>query len=66
MPDYHAHGYDNMTHDELMAKVQKGWKCEETPCGAGSTIESTRLIRSHLRRISLDYDIKTVADALRS
>lgn len=63
MPDYHAHGYDRMTDAELLSKVQKGWKSEETPCGAGSTIESTRLIRSYLPRIADQYGISSVVDA---
>ena len=63
MPDYHAHGYDRMSDAELLSKVKKGWKSDETPCGSGSTIESTRLIRSYLPKIAEKYGIQTVVDA---
>lgn len=63
MPDYHAHGYDNMTDESLMEKVKRGWKSTETPCGTGSTVENSRLARSCLTRLVKRYEIKTVSDA---
>lgn len=60
--DY-RHGYDDLSDSALMAKVIKGWKCDETPCGNGSTIENTRNIRSVLPRVAKKYDIYTVLDA---
>jgi hypothetical protein len=62
MPD-HAHGYDKLSDSELLAKVMKGWRCDETPCGTGSALASTALLRSHLTRITKEYDIDSVADA---
>jgi hypothetical protein len=63
MPDYHAHGYDQLTDTELLEKVRKGWRSSETPCGFGSTIEETARIRAALPKIAEKYAIKTVADA---
>jgi len=63
MPDYHAHGYDRMTDEELLEKVKRGWQSAETPCGSGSTIEATELIRSALPEIAKRYSIRTVSDA---
>lgn len=59
----HEHGYDGLTHSELMNRVKRGWKGVETPCGSGSTMEASRLVRSHLARIAQNYQIRTVSDA---
>lgn len=59
----HAHEYDKLTDAQLMAKVQRGWQCDETPCGTGSTMDSTGLVREHLPKIVAQYGIKTVSDA---
>lgn len=62
MPD-HAHGYDRLSDAELMEKVRRGWRCDETPCGTGSTMENSRLVRSHLGRLAKRLELDSVADA---
>ena len=62
MPD-HSHGYDDLSDLETLEKVKKGWNCEETPCGTGSTLRETEKVRAHLPRIASEYNIKTVVDA---
>ena len=46
-----------------MEKVVKGWRSNETPCGAGSELQNTRNVRSSLLEIVKKYKIKTVVDA---
>ena len=46
-----------------MEKVVKGWRSNETPCGAGSELQNTTNVRSSLLEIVKKYSIKTVVDA---
>lgn len=59
----HSHGYDRLTDRELLEKVKRGWNCEETPCGSGSTLGQTGRIRRLLPGIVKKYEIKTVSDS---
>lgn len=34
-----------------------------TPCGLGSTVESTRIIKDYIEKVVKSFDIKTVSDA---
>tara|TARA_Y100000004_G_C8954234_1_gene430029 strand:- start:1695 stop:2195 length:501 start_codon:yes stop_codon:yes gene_type:complete len=52
-----------MNDKELMEKVVKGWRSNETPCGAGSELENTKNVRKSLWLIIKKYKIKTVVDA---
>ena len=47
MPDY-AHGYNRLSDEDMVKKMRKGWDCDETPCGTGSTWENSRYIRTLL------------------
>jgi hypothetical protein len=52
-----------MTDEELMQKVKKGWRSQETPCGAGSEVRHTINVRESLLKIVEKYNIQTVVDA---
>jgi len=52
-----------MTDAQLLEKVKRGWRCDETPCGHGSTITETESVRRVLPKLVRDYKIKTVSDA---
>jgi len=59
----HAHDYDDLTDAELLVKVKRGWRCDETPCGTGSTIRNSSRIRTALPLIFEQYNIQSVVDA---
>lgn len=63
MPDYHAHGYDRLTDAELLQKVARGWRCDETPCGTGSTVANSAHVRALLPVLCWWYQIESVVDA---
>lgn len=62
MPDY-THAYDNLTDKELMAKVRKGWLCDETPCGTGSMVANTGRIQSLLPALCWFANVRSIVDA---
>lgn len=62
MPDYQYKPGD-MTDTYLLEKVKKGWKCEETHCGTGSTHKETEKVRRILPAIAADFGVLSVADA---
>lgn len=59
--DY-QYGFDGMTHKRMVEKMKLGWRSDETPCGRGSEMEHTRLIRQWLPHLVHDYGIVTIAD----
>ena len=63
MPDYHAHGYDGLTRAEMIAKMKKGWRSNETPCGTGSELRNAHHVRLALLDLAERYEIRSVADA---
>lgn len=63
MPDYHVHGYDDLTDQELLNKVKKGWQSKETPCGSGSTVMNSVHIRTLLPKLVQQHGIHSVVDA---
>jgi len=60
--DY-KYGFDGMTRDVMLEKMQKGWKSTETPCGSGSQLRNTINVRNVLPFVVKKYGIRTVNDA---
>jgi len=60
-PDY-AWGWDNMTREHMVEKMERGWRNSPTPCGTGSSLEGAYTISRLLPRFVEEYEIDTLAD----
>ena len=62
-PSDYQYGFDGMTSARMLEKMQSAWKSDETPCGRGSEIEMTRLVRALLPPLMSDYNLHSLNDA---
>jgi hypothetical protein len=62
-PSDYQYGFDGMSHARMLEKMQSAWKSSETPCGRGSEIEMTILVRALLPVLMADYDLHSLNDA---
>lgn len=61
IPDYQF-GFDGMSFDRMLEKMEGGWRSTETPCGCGSELRYTHEIRKWLPHLVEDYEIELIAD----
>ena len=53
---------NTLTHEAMLAKMTKGWRSNETPCGAGSEKANARDAAKTLLSVCADLDVKLLAD----
>ena len=66
-PDDYQYGYDGMTAERMLEKMQQGWRPrgpkDETRCGLGSTIEHAHLVMQLLPILATDEELRVINDA---